>query len=204
MSAERLTRPYDFTHLPQDPVPELSIETAGALLLDRAVSASGGSATVRVDASLTSKLDLARYVRIPTPLDDLVVSVSHPVVTDDGKFVAGVLFRRAHDVVPSGSGDGAATFGSEHYEDNFSTTGPPLPGAVAQFQFSAPRANKRYLLEYGCFGDSVRCKGSDGSSQQSNGPFAVVLFSTASSVLYTLDSSKYWWFRRCRIRWIAD
>ena len=129
---------------------------------------------------LTSKLDLARYVRIPTPLDDLVVSVSHPVVTDEGKFVA---------VVPSGSGDGAATFGSEHYEDNFSTTSPPLPGAVAQFQFSAPRANKRYLLEYGCFGDSVRCKESDGSSQQSNGPFAVVLFSTASSVIYTLDSS---------------
>ena len=204
MSAERINRPYDFTHLPlARPGPELSIETVRALLLDRAVSASGGSATVRVDGALTSKIDLARYGRISTPLDDLVLSVSHPVVTDEGKFVAGVLFRRAHDVVPSGAGDGAATFGSQH-EDNFSTTSPPLAGAVAQLQFSPPRANKRYLLEYGCFGDSMRCKGSDGSSQQSSGPFAVVLFSTTSSVIYTLDSSEYWWFRRCRVRWLAD
>jgi hypothetical protein len=121
-------------------------------------------------------------------------------VTDEGRFVAGVLFRRAHDVVPSGSGDGAATFGAQQ-EDYFSS---PLSGAVAQFKLSPPRANKRYLLEYGCFGDSVRCKGSDGSSQQSNGPFAIVLFSTTSSVTYTLDSSEYWWFRRCRVRWLAD
>jgi hypothetical protein len=205
MSAKRIARPYDFTYLPQaPPVPELSIATARALLLDRAVSATGGSATVRVDASVTSKLDLAHHVRIPTPLDDLVVSVSHPVVTDEGLFVAGVLFRRAHDVVPSASGDGAARFGSEHVDDTFSATGPPLPGAVAQFEFSPPRANKRYLLEYACFGDSVRCKGSDGSSHQSNGPFAVVLFSTASSVTYTLNSSEHWWFRSCRIRWVAD
>jgi hypothetical protein len=204
MSAERIIRPYDFTHLPEArPVPELSVETVRALLLDRAVSASGGSASVRVDATLTSKLDLARYLRIPTPLDDLVVSISHPVVTDEEKFVAGVLFRRAHDVVPSGIGDGAATFGQQ-FEDNSNTMGPPLSGAVAQFHFSPPRANKRYLLEYSCFGDSVRCKGSDGSSQQSSGPFAVVLFSTTSSVTYTLDSSEYWWFRRCRVRWLAD
>ena len=204
MSAERISRPYDFTNLPEvHPVPELSIETVRALLLDRAVTASGGSATRRVDASLTSKLNLAHYVRTPTPLDDLVVSVSHPVVTDEGKFVAGVLFRRAHDVVPAASGDGIATFGSDDSAD-FTSMGPPLPGAVAQLRFSAPRANKRYLLEYACFGDPLRCKGSDGSSQQSNGPFAVVLFSTTSSVTYKIDSSKYWMFRRCRIRWVAD
>jgi hypothetical protein len=205
MSSQRSSGPYDFTHLPEGhSAPELSIETVRALLLDRAVSVSGGSATVRVNAALTSTIDLARYVRIATPLDELTVSVSHPVVTDAGKFVAGILFRRAHEVVPSGLGDGAATFGVQHYQDNFVTTDPPLAGARAELQFSPPRANKRYLLEFGCFGDSVRCKGSDGTSQQSAGPFAVVLFSSASSVTFTLDSTAYWWFRRCKVRWLPD
>ena len=205
MSPDRRSGPFDFTHLPEARSgSELSIETARAVLLDRAVAASGGSATVRVNAALTSKIDLARYIRIATPLDEFTVSVSHPVVTDADNFVAGILFRRAHAVVPSGSGDGAATFGVEQYHDNYPTTDPPLAGARAELRFSPPRANKRYLLEFGCSGEIVRCKGSDGSAQQSNGPFAVVLFSSANTVTFTLDSTQYWWFGRCKVRWLPD
>jgi hypothetical protein len=204
MSPEQSHRPYDFTHLPEArSVPELSDQTVRALLLDRTVSASGAFATVRVNEALTSKIDLARYIRIATPLDELTVSVSHPFVTDDGNHVADISFRRAHDLVPAGGG-GSATFGVKHYEDNFYTTDPPFVGALAKLHFDPPRANKRYLLEYTCFGQSVKCNGSDGSSLQSNGPFAVVLFSSAASVTFTLNSTEYWSFHLCKIRWIHD
>jgi hypothetical protein len=67
-------------------------------LTDRAVVTSGSLRTLRVEETLTSRLELSRYVRVATPIDSLIVSVSAVL---DNK--SGHLRTRLHAalVVPS-------------------------------------------------------------------------------------------------------
>jgi hypothetical protein len=58
--------------------------------------------------------------RLPhPPIDRLIISVTQPIVIDrDGEFVGGVLFRQAHDVIPTPVDEGIAYFGTEWFEEN--------------------------------------------------------------------------------------
>ena len=117
--------------------------------------------------------------------------------------MAGVLFRRAHDVVPSSAGLGQAVFGREFFQDEVLLHDPPFPGAVTEVEFSPPRAQARYLFEFWCRGDDIGVQGSDGVSLQTNGSFSVVFSSGATSVTYTIGSPTFWHFFGCRMSWLS-
>jgi hypothetical protein len=197
----------DFLHQPDlGEAPELAAAKVHALLTDPVVSSDRSSRTFEVSHSLLGRLDLTHHRLPPPPMDRLIVTVSHPIVADDvGEFVSGVLFRQAHDVIPSPVDEGIAYFGSEWVEENIVGHDPPPTDARAELAFSPPRAHAPYLLEFWCGGESeVRCTGTDGSENRSTGPINVVLFSGTTDITYTLDSDQYWWFRRCAIRWLSE
>jgi hypothetical protein len=183
--------------------PTLDPALAAAVLGDSSIHA--GPLPLSQSGELTEALrDLQRAAAAAAArLDKLTVTVSAPLVIDRAKFVAGVLFRRAHDVVPSWTGTGQAVFGAEHFEDGLPVQDPPFDGAVTEVEFSPPRPQTRYLIEFLCSGDSINIQSSDGVVLQANGPSSVVYHSTNGSVTYSISSPGLWHFFGCTISWLS-
>ena len=180
--------------------PFLDETTAGALLQSAAVRRRRTRQAWAIGREELE--DLGDLIVIPTPLDRAEASVTKPIVKDDDEMVLGVLFRFAHDVVPSSTGDGSAIFGRDRFEDNLAFWDPPLPGAVAEVEFVPPRADARYLIEFWCIGTQITVSGSDGANHTADNAISLVLYASRSRVHYVLSSPNKWTFRSCTISWL--
>jgi hypothetical protein len=137
------------------------------------------------------------------PFDSAVVKVSAPMAFHREKYVAGLRFRLAHQVVAE-KDDRGATFGQYFNDGEHNFYNPPLAGAVTEMTFYPPRRNARYVLEFWCprQGD-LAIRGSDGNIREfgADTPVSFVHYSEKASIRYTLSSAEYWTFMSCKLSW---